>query len=117
MEDRAILLIDTSASMQTTDMTGGRTRLAAAKEEAAKVIDRLKPRDVAMIISFSDRARVRQPFTSDRRLLRRRLQSIEATQHTSDISEATSICGRIGQSGAQWRSRGGRRARSRSTPG
>ncbi len=86
VEDRVVLLVDTSASMSATDIAP--TRLHAAKQQAAAVLDRMRPQDAAMIISFSDRARVEQPFTTDQRTLRRRLAGIEQTQRPSDIAEA-----------------------------
>lgn len=86
VENRVILLVDTSASMSATDVKP--TRLDEAKRQAAAILDRMRPRDAAMIISFSDRARVEQPFTTDQRMLRRRLAAIEPTQRSSDISEA-----------------------------
>ncbi len=86
IEDRVILLVDTSASMSATDVAP--SRLEEAKKQAAAVLDRMRPRDAAMIISFSDRARVEHPFTTDQRALRRRLDAIQPTQRTSDISEA-----------------------------
>jgi hypothetical protein len=106
VEDRAILLIDTSASMSTTDVEGGGTRLDEAKRLANGVIDRMKPHDVAMIISFSDSVSDILPFTRDRRLLRRRLDAIQPTQRLSDISEALRAAaglanpGRSGDTGA-----------------
>jgi len=84
--DRFILLIDTSASMSATDIDP--TRLDEAKRQARNLIDQMKTGDVAMIISFSNRARVEQPFTDNRRLLRTKIDLIEQTTHTSDLSEA-----------------------------
>ncbi len=84
--DRFVLLIDTSASMGATDVSP--TRLGEAKRQARNLVDQMKTGDVAMIISFSNRARVEQPFTDNRRLLRTKIDLIEQTTHTSDLSEA-----------------------------
>lgn len=84
--DRFILLIDTSASMGATDVAP--TRLDEAKRQARALVDQMKTGDVAMIISFSNAARVEQPFTDNRRLLRTKIDLIEQTAHTSDLSEA-----------------------------
>jgi hypothetical protein len=84
--DRFVFLIDTSASMSATDVAP--SRLAAAKQQVLGMIDQMKSSDVAMIISFSDVARVEQPFTNSRPLLRQRVNVIQSTNRTSDLREA-----------------------------
>ena len=64
--NRLIFLIDTSASMSATDAAP--TRLAAAKQRALDMINQMKSGDVAMVITFSDVARVEQSFTDNRSL-------------------------------------------------
>jgi hypothetical protein len=84
--NRFIFLVDTSASMSATDVPP--TRLEAAKKHIADLIDRMQADDVALIISFSNVARVEQSFTSNRSLLRQKVKDIKATQRTSDLREA-----------------------------
>src|SRR5436190_22000877 len=48
----------------------------------------MEPASVAMVISFSNVAKVEQPFTDNRRLLRSRIELIEQTNRPSDLSEA-----------------------------
>ncbi len=84
--NRSIVMIDNSASMQSTDVSP--SRLAKAKQEAFKQIDTMSSGDVAMVIAFSDRADVRQGFTSDKRLLRAAIESIQPTNRTTDLNEA-----------------------------
>lgn len=84
--DRFILLVDVSASMRASDEKP--TRLEEAKRQAIALIDQMKSGDVAMVISFSDTARVEQSFTDNRRLLRDRIRQIEPTSRTSDLREA-----------------------------
>jgi hypothetical protein len=97
-EDRYIFLIDTSASMSATDVEP--TRLESAKQQLIDLIDQqLKPGSVAMIISFSDRAIVEQPFTDNRRLLRRRIRSIQATQRPSELDEALRVAAGLANPG------------------
>jgi hypothetical protein len=83
---RHIFLIDTSASMGATDESP--SRLDFAKRQAVALIEQMKPGDAAMVISFSDVARVEQPFTDNRRLLRSKVELIEQTNRPSDLSEA-----------------------------
>jgi hypothetical protein len=58
VDSRLIFLIDASASMAATDVRP--TRLAEAKRLVGELIDELESDQVAMIISFSDAARVEQ---------------------------------------------------------
>lgn len=83
---RAILLIDNSCSMQATDVE--RNRLAVAKSEALEIVSKMAPNDVGMVIAFSDKADVKQGFTADQKKLRSAIESIVATNRTTDLSEA-----------------------------
>jgi hypothetical protein len=84
--DRFIFLIDTSASMAASDVAP--SRLDQAKRQAIALIDQMKPDSAAMVISFSNVAKVEQPFTDNRRTLRRKVELIEQTNRPSDLSEA-----------------------------
>lgn len=84
--NRFIFLIDCSASMGAEDVPGG--RLAQAKQRAIELIEQMRPGDTAMVISFSNTARVEQSFTDNRRLLRAKVQQIAQTQRGSDVREA-----------------------------
>src|SRR3954453_9734921 len=83
---RFVLAVDNSASMSATDVKP--TRLARAKEYARKVVDGMDADDAAMVIGFSDRARVVSSYSGDRQLLRRRIDAIEPTQATTSLREA-----------------------------
>lgn len=85
-DDRIIYLIDTSASMAATDIAP--TRLDDAKRRVLQLIDQMETGDVAMVISFSDRALVEQSFTDNRSLLRQKVNRIKQTNHRSDLTEA-----------------------------
>jgi hypothetical protein len=84
--ERFIFLIDTSASMAATDI--GPSRLDEAKRQAIGMIEQMKPENAAMVISFSDVARVETPFTNNRRTLLQKVELIEQTSRPSDLSEA-----------------------------
>ena len=86
--DRFIFVVDQSASMSATDTENGITRLEEAKNQILALIDRLKPADAAMVISFSDRAIVQQSYTTNKSLLKRKVKTIEQTEKGSDINEA-----------------------------
>lgn len=101
--ERTIFLIDTSASMGAVDVEP--TRLDEAKRRVMRLIDQMDSGDVAMVISFSDRAIVEQSFTDNRSLLRQKVNRIKATNHRTDLSEALRAAsglanpGRTSQSG------------------
>jgi len=84
--ERRIYIIDNSASMQATDQKP--SRLDVAKSKARELISDTSSNDVGMVIAFSDRADVRQGFTSDRRRLLDAVESIRPTAHTTDANEA-----------------------------
>jgi hypothetical protein len=81
-----ILLIDNSASMAVADEEG--SRLEEAKKQALREIDAHAETDSGMIIAFNSRASILQPYTSDRGLLRRAVESIAQTQRPTRVDEA-----------------------------
>jgi hypothetical protein len=83
---RLIFMIDTSASMSASDVSP--TRLDSAKQQAIALIEQMRTGDVAMVLSFSNAAKVEQTFTDNRRLLRQKVELISATNRGSDLSEA-----------------------------
>lgn len=84
--ERRIYLIDNSASMQATDVSP--SRLAMAKQKTKELISNAADTDVGMVIAFSDRADVKQGFTTDKKRLMAAIDSIEPTSHSTDIGEA-----------------------------
>jgi hypothetical protein len=84
-----ILLIDNSASMAVTDVSP--SRLEAARQEALREIDAHADDDTGMVIAFNARASILQPYTRDRGLLRRAVQSIAQTQRQTRIDEALTL--------------------------
>jgi hypothetical protein len=84
--ERRIYIIDNSASMQATDATP--SRLELAKQKARDLLSETSSSDVGMVIAFSDRADVRQGFTSDRNRLLSAVESIQPTAHATDVGEA-----------------------------
>ncbi len=95
---RIVLLIDRSASMTATDAQGN--RLAAAKQQAGKIVDSLRgagafsmmgQSDQAMVIAFDSRAKVMCNFTSDKDKLRAALDSITPGDGGSSLAEAVEV--------------------------
>jgi hypothetical protein len=86
---RYVLAVDNSASMNAADVSP--TRLAKAKEEAKKIVDSMQSEDLAMVIAFSDRARVVSTYTSNRGLLKKRIDDIEPTEATTSLRDALQV--------------------------
>lgn len=84
--DRFIFLIDSSASMRATDVAP--TRFDEAKRRVLEMIERMDSGDVAMVISFSNEARIEQSFTNNRSLLRQKVNRIQPTNRKTDLTEA-----------------------------
>ncbi|MEO2045567.1 MAG: VWA domain-containing protein [Pirellulales bacterium] len=109
MGDRFIFLIDNSASMSATDVTQGRdnsaerdgsslpaagstwSRLDLAKEHVARRIDHMTSDMSAMIITFAEHTQVVQPFTNNRKKLRRALQQIRPSAGRTHLRAALEL--------------------------
>jgi hypothetical protein len=87
-QGRMVFLLDTSASMQAIDVGEDQTRFERARRLIGERIDMMQDSDVAMLITFSDRAETVQAFTSDRRRLRDALARVTVTNHPTKISGA-----------------------------
>ncbi|WP_417730055.1 vWA domain-containing protein [Rosistilla oblonga] len=83
---RMVLLLDASASMQSTDVKP--SRFEQAKELLAQQIDNMDGSDSAMLIAFSDEPDVLQGFTSDRRRLRDALDLAQPTNRTTNMLDS-----------------------------
>jgi hypothetical protein len=81
-----VILIDRSASMSAKDVSP--SRLEKAKELAKEVVRGLESNDQIMVISFSNRAQVVEPLSTDRRQIEKAIDSIEPTNTTTHVGEA-----------------------------
>ena len=89
-----IVLLDHSASMNATDVTP--TRLAVAKQLAIDLIENQRAEGHstsggAMIVGFAQHAQIIQPFTTNRSLLRRAIESIQPTDETTQLAPALRV--------------------------
>ena len=85
---RTIILIDRSASMSADDMPGGKSRLDDAKRRARDLVGTLGRNGAAMVIAFDDSAETLAPFTTDVRLLRNVIDSVQPTDRRSKLEAA-----------------------------
>lgn len=85
----AILLIDVSASMNATDGDStGATRFQRAVEEANRVVDGMGLGDRAIVIAFSDEARVLTDMTESQATLRKALKDLKPTDRPTKLAGA-----------------------------
>lgn len=84
-QGRTVFLLDTSASMQATDLEGRESRFDKAKRMIAGRIESMDDSETAMLVTFSDRAETVQSFTSDRRRLSEALERVSVTNRPTDI--------------------------------
>jgi Ca-activated chloride channel family protein len=83
----AIIVIDCSASMQTTDH-GGHSRLEDAKTQALRMIDGMRPGDQIMLLADGGgTSRVDVPFTNDPHALRTAINGLTAADTPTDLSD------------------------------
>ncbi len=90
VEQSIVLIIDRSASMAARE-DDNRTRLEIAREHATRIIDGMSTASRAMIIAFADRAAVLAPFTDDKQLLRRAVESITQSDEPGRLHEAMQL--------------------------
>ena len=86
---RLIIAIDQSASMSATDVAPN--RLSVAKSKATALINSMTASDLAMIIAFSDTAEVASSYTSNKNLLKQKIQAIEPTERRTNLREALQV--------------------------
>ncbi|MEX0677312.1 MAG: BatA and WFA domain-containing protein [Pirellulales bacterium] len=110
--NRYVFLIDNSASMSATDTKP--SRLAEAKRRAAELIEQMASGDVAMIVSFSDAARVEQVFTDNRRELLDELEAIRPTNRLTLLGEALRVA--AGLANSERSAQSGRRRETEGLP-
>ena len=89
-EKTIIILVDQSASMSVVE-ADGKSRLEMAKEQAKRTVDNMPDDARAMVIAFCDRAQVISSFDSDKDALRRKIDSIAATDSRSALVEAIGL--------------------------
>ena len=85
----SIILLDTSASMQATDVTP--SRLAEAKRQAGALIDQLGPLDRMTVMAVGPTPRIAASLTGDRAALHRALDGISASNGAADLSSALAL--------------------------
>lgn len=88
-----VLVIDTSASMNTTDIAP--SRLARAQAHARNIVDRLGPFEQAAVITAGTRVDVLCGFTLDRRQMVGALEAVSASEGSTRVDQAVRLARRM----------------------
>lgn len=86
--ENLIIVLDKSASMQSTDVD--ENRFTVAKNEISKMIDNIKSENVTLI-TMGKNAEVVASKTKDKSLLKRKLKDIEVSNATDSIEQTVSL--------------------------
>lgn len=81
-----VLILDASASMQSTDVAP--SRFEAARQEALNWVAGLRPGQLMVVLQAGPRTEVRQSATSDKQALRRALEAAAVTDGPTRIGDA-----------------------------
>lgn len=92
-----VLIVDTSASMQATDLYPN--RFARAQSEALALLDELSAARRVLVLEAAARTRVVAPVTVDRAEARRRLAGLKPQDGTTEIGEALELAAALGRPG------------------
>lgn len=84
--ERTVLILDASASMQATDLPGG--RFQAVKREALALVERLRPGQTMMVIEAGSTPRVIVPFTGEKAVLTKALEAFRPQDVPGRLLEA-----------------------------
>src|ERR1041384_1323975 len=84
-----VAILDASASMQSTDESP--SRFEKARKDALKLVDSIHDNDQMVVLQASANTEVRQSPTSEKSSLRRAIESAQATDSPTHLSEALKL--------------------------
>ena len=84
-----VLVLDASASMQSTDVAP--SRFAAAQREGHRVVESLGPQDRMMVVAIGGATRALTAFTTDKRALNAAIDALRATDTRADLRAALDL--------------------------
>ena len=83
-----VLLVDSSASMASTDVSGGANRLDLAKKKAQEILDTMGAEDRVMLVNFNAQLQPLSPFVSSPELLTQALREIKVAATGTGFEDA-----------------------------
>ena len=86
---RLVLVLDVSASMQARE--DGGTRFELARRRARALLDELASGDEAMLVAAAERPHVAQRWTTDRAMLRARLEALAPLDTSTNLAPALEL--------------------------
>ncbi|MDR7417957.1 MAG: VWA domain-containing protein [Armatimonadota bacterium] len=91
--DAVVIVIQTTASMQATDVAP--TRFAAAQREALALLARLTPRQPAALLAAGRVSAIVQDFTTDRAVLAQAVRSLRPSDASGVLDDAVALAGSL----------------------
>ncbi len=86
-----LLLVDSSASMAATDVSGGADRLDVAKKQAREILETMGPDDRVMLVNFNNQVQPLSPFVAEASILEQPLRDIQLAATNTDFHQALSF--------------------------
>jgi len=83
-----VLLVDSSASMAATDVSGGADRLDIAKQRAREILETVGAEDRVMLVNFNKQLQPLSPFVSEVSILEQPLRDFEVAATGTRFEEA-----------------------------
>ena len=83
-----VLLVDSSASMASTDVSGGADRLDLAKQKAREILGTMGAEDRVMLVNFNDQLQPLSPFVGEAALLEQPLRDIRVSATGTKLGDA-----------------------------
>jgi len=87
--ESTVIVLDTSASMQSTDARG--SRLDAAKGEAIRLVDDMSRDDRVMVLAAGAKTRVMSQFTTDKRALKAAVSAVQPADTETRLRDAVML--------------------------
>ncbi len=88
-----VIILDASASMQSTDESP--SRFEKARAEALHLVDSLKDQEQMLVLLAAGNTVVKQSATSDKAVLRRAIENCQVTDSTTRLTEALKLAGTL----------------------
>ncbi|HEX3720531.1 MAG TPA: BatA and WFA domain-containing protein [Verrucomicrobiae bacterium] len=88
-----VVILDASASMQSTDVAP--SRFEKARAEALHLVDSLKDQEQMLILLAAGNTVVKQSATDDKAVLRRAIENCQVTDSTTRLTEALKLAGTL----------------------
>lgn len=87
-----VLLVDTSGSMASTDVSGALNRLELGKQKALEVLKTVGPEDRVMLVTFADQLMPLSPFVAETSVLEPSLRDLKVLATGTSYADALRFC-------------------------